>query len=326
MANSANSVADLRPSGPIPVGLSRCLAGKEVRYDGMGARSSWPHKALDGLFAPIDICPEVGIGLGVPRPPIRLVEDAQVIRVERIDDADFEVSADLRAFGEQFVADHPHIAGFIFMHKSPSCGVHRVKVYRRGAEMPERRGQGVFAQAVTAANPELPIDDGPRLFDAVLCDHFVTRTYAYAHWLAVAEDLTPKKLLDFHSMYKYLLMAHSPTQYSSCGKLLSQLKGVDLAELAKEYSREFFAGLAQIPTHGTHSNVLSHLQGYFKKGLPSAARQELALLIDEYRKGDIPLLAPLSLLRHHLLTFPNDYLEMQVYLEPHPGRALRRAL
>ena len=319
-------IAELRPSGPVKVGISSCLLGNEVRYDGMGAKSSWPHAALESLFSPIATCPEMSIGLGVPRPPIRLVEEDQVIRVERIDDSSFEVSQDLKNHAQKFVAQHPDMAGYIFMHKSPSCGVHRVKVYDRRGGMPERRGRGVFAQAVVDHRPTLPIEDGPRLFDDKLCDLFVTRAYAHAHWLAMLEVLEAKALVEFHSMYKYLLMAHSPSAYRTCGRIVSKLKGVDLDVVATQYGEHFFSGLAEQPTQGTHANVLSHLHGYFKKALDSASRQELARLIDAYRVGEEPLLAPLALLRHHLLKYPNEYVEMQVYLDPHPGRALRRRL
>ncbi len=316
-----------RPDAPLPIGISQCLLGDEVRYDGSGARSSFPHAALAGLFAYESFCPEVGIGMSVPRDPIRLVGTLDDVRLVGVKDPTLDVTEDLIAYANAQVENFGHLAGYIFMHNSPSCGLLRVKVYPNKKSAPAKReGRGLYAREVTRQLPNLPVEDGGRLFDAILRENFVTRTFAYAHWLRVKEDLSPGRLVAFHSRYKYLLMAHSQVAYRETGQLLSDLKQ-DFEEKAERYIGLLMAGLTQTASRKGHANVLSHLQGYLKKRIDSPSRQELDSLIDAYRRGEIPLLAPLTLLKHHFRRYPDEYVLQQSYLEPHPSQAaLRRQL
>ncbi len=311
-----------RPAGPVSIASSACLTGAEVRYDGSGARSSYPHDRLDGLLQLRPVCPEMGIGMGTPRPPIRLVGHLDAPRAVGVTEPDRDYTAELVEYAQDQVRTlrAAGIAGFVFMKNSPSCGMHRVKVYG-DTGMAVRRGRGIFAAALLDAWPELPGEDCGRLFDAVLCENFVLRVFAYAHWLACEEEgLSPAALVTFHSRYKYLLMAHSIVAYKEAGRLLADLSG-DWQSVAARYIRILSAGLARPASRGGHANVLSHLQGYFKNVLPSEARQELATLIEDYRTGQQPLLAVLALLRHHLSRYPEQYLACQVYLEPTPAAA-----
>lgn len=320
-----------RPEPPLPVAISQCLLGSEVRYDGSGARSSFPHAALDGLFDYRGICPEVAIGLGTPREPIRLVGEVARPRVVGVKDPSLEVTADLARYGREQAALLGDVAGYVFMKGSPSCGLFRVKVYPEhngqvtGA--PSKQGRGAYAAAVVEARPNLPVEENGRLHDPVLRENFVTRTFAYAHWQALERaGLSAARLVAFHSRYKYLLMAHSVPHYQQAGRLLADLKK-DLAGKAEAYIRVLMTGLAEPATRRGHANVLSHLQGYFTKHLDSAARQELDELVHGYRRGEQPLLAPIALLRHHLRRFPDEYVAHQVYLDPHPSATgLRRPL
>lgn len=317
-----------QPQAPLTIGISRCLLGREVRYDGTGARSSLPHDSLDGLFEFRDICPEVGIGMTVPREPIRLQDAGSGVRVVGVKDASVDVTEALYDFGQRHAARSADLAGFIFMHNSPSCGVHRVKVYPGHAAPAERKGRGMFAQAMTDALPVMPVEDAGRLFDDVLRENFVTRAFAYAHWQALLAEqpLTAGRLIEFHSRYKYLLMAHDVGAYKQCGQLLSNLKG-NLEQTAAAYIAALMGGLTQAATRKGHANVLSHLQGYLKKHLDSDSRQELSGLIDAYRMGQQPLLAVIGLLKHHFRRHEDAYVEMQIYLHPHPEQAaLRRSL
>jgi uncharacterized protein YbgA (DUF1722 family) len=185
----------------------------------------------------------------------------------------------------------------------------------------------VFADAVARAHPALPVADCGRLFDPVLCENFVTRVFAYAHWRqVVAAGLTAERLIAFHSAYKYLLMAHSVPSYKEAGRLLSDLSG-DVAAIAARYLEVLTQGLARPARPGGHANVLQHLAGYVKDDLDAATRQELAESIHAYRRGEVPLMAPLTLLKHHLRRFPDRYALEQIYLNPHPPAAgLRRPL
>ncbi len=314
-----------RPDGPLKVGLSHCLTGAEVRYDGTGAKSSLPHAELQGLFEFSSVCPEMGIGMSSPRPPIRLVTRENEIRAVGVADPSLDVTEKLRQFADNF--DASRLSGVIFMHNSPSCGVYRVKVYNRPDAPAERSGRGLFAARVMEKQPLLPVEDAGRLFDDVLRENFVTRAFAYAHWCELEKaGLNSGALIAFHSAYKYLLLAHDQAAYKACGALLSNLK-TDFEAKAQEYIALLMAGLTKPATRKGHANVLSHMQGYFKRNLDSNSRQELDRLIQAYRRGEQPLLAPLALLRHHLQTYPDDYLSLQTYLEPHPPAAgLRRSL
>ncbi len=315
-----------RPEPPLQIGISQCLLGEEVRYDGSGARSSFPHAALAGLFEYRSFCPEVGIGMTVPRDPIRLVGTEQDYRVVGVKDPTIDKTDELRAYASEQVKQFTDFAGYIFMHNSPSCGLMRVKIYPSRNAPAKRQGRGIYAAEVTRQLPNLPVEDGGRLFDVVLRENFVTRTFAYAHWLRVNEDLTPGRLVAFHSRYKYLLMAHSQVAYQETGRLLSNLKS-DFAQKAQTYIGLLMQGLAQPCSRKGHANVLSHLQGYLKKRIDSESRQELGGLIEAYRLGEVPLLAPITLLKHHFRRYPDEYVLQQSYLEPHPSHAaLRRQL
>ena len=312
---------------PVRIGISRCLLGTEVRYDGTGAASSFPRQTLEGLFEYVDLCPEIGIGMTVPRAPIRLIARDGGVRAVGVADPTVDKTDELNAYVEKVAPRLSDLAGYVFMHNSPSCGVHRVKLYDRADAPPRRSGRGIFAAGVMERFPDLPVEDAGRLFDDVLRENFVTRVFTYAHWRSFAEEeITAKRLIAFHSAYKYLLMAHDQQIYKRCGRLLSDLSA-DVAQISAEYLSLLMQGLTRPATRGSHANVLAHLQGYFKKHLDSESRQELDALVQAFRRGEQPLLAPLTLLKHHLRNYPHEYLSIQRYLQPHPDHAgLRRSL
>jgi uncharacterized protein YbgA (DUF1722 family)/uncharacterized protein YbbK (DUF523 family) len=316
-----------RPAPPLKVAVSDCLTGAEVRFDGAHKRSSLCHDKLAGLFEWRGICPEVGIGMGVPRDAIRLVGDVAAPRARGIKDPTVDVTEALQAYARSVLPSLADVAGYVFIKNSPTCGLYRVKVYSRAGVPPVSNGRGIFAAAVVAARPELPVEESGRLEDPVLRENFVTRTFAFAHWQrCVARGMSAARLIAFHSAYKYLLMAHSVTRYREAGRLLADLSS-DLPGRAATYLGLLMTGLARPATRGGHANVLQHLQGYVKDSLDSATRHELAQLIDGFRRGEMPLLAPLTLLRHHLRRFADAYALEQIYLEPHPSAAgLRREL
>ncbi|MCB1685294.1 MAG: DUF1722 domain-containing protein [Pseudomonadales bacterium] len=313
------------------LGISQCLLGEEVRYDGSGAKSSFPHAALAGLFEYRGICPEMGIGMGVPRAPIRLIEGAAGARAVGVQDPAADFTDRLQDFGARMVPGLRDVSGYVFMKNSPSCGLFRVKVYPHDGSgvtgAPEHRGRGIYAEAVVAGLPELPVEESGRLNDVVLRENFVTRVYAYAHWQRfLAAGLTAHGLIAFHSRYKYLLMAHSTVHYRDAGRLLGDLS-VDLPGVAQRYVGILMAGLTIPATRKSHANVLSHLQGYLKRALDGPSRQELDGLVARYRTGELPLLAPITMLKHYFRLHPDEYIDYQVYLDPHPqAAALRRPL
>lgn len=311
-----------RPVAPLRVAVSKCLLGERVRYDGGHKKSSLPHDELAGLFTFVGLCPEVAIGLGTPREPIRLEGTTESYRAVGVTDKQ-DVTARLQHEAERVVPVVQQSAAYIFMKNSPSCGLFRVKVYDANGS-PHPRGQGVYANRLRELLPDLPVEESGRLFDPVLRENFVTRAFVYAHWQRlIAAGVKAAHLVEFHARYKYLLMAHSVAHTTSAGRVLSDLSGGSQALMtcASQYFRELMAGLAKPATRGGHANVLSHLQGYVKQALGAHDRAELARLIEEYRLGAQPLLAPLTLLRHHLQHHASAYALQQIYLEPHPPSA-----
>jgi uncharacterized protein YbgA (DUF1722 family)/uncharacterized protein YbbK (DUF523 family) len=312
------------PEPPLTVAVSECLIGGEVRYDGGHKRSSLPHDRLEGLFSFRPICPEVGIGLGVPRDVIRLVGPVQAPRAQS---AAEDATDRLASYAREQLPVLDDVDGYVFMKGSPSCGLFRVKVYANASAAPSYDGRGIYAGEIVRARPELPVEESGRLFDAVLRENFVTRTFVHAHWRKLRDaGVTAKRLIAFHSAYKFLVMAHSVSSYQSVGRLLADLSG-DLEAIAARYFSALMQSLATPASRGGHANALAHLQGYVKRAIPSRSRQELAALIESYRRGEVPLLAPLSLLKHHLVEHAAIYALSQLYLQPHPpSAALRREL
>lgn len=226
-------------------------------------------------------------------------------------------------------AEHTDLCGYIFMQKSPSCGLERVKVYQDNGMPIDGGGRGIYAQAFCARHPNLPVEEDGRLNDPVLRENFLTRVFVYATWQQLlAEGLTRHRLLEFHSRYKYLLMAHSPVHYKSLGNLLGSMpKDVDLDTLAAGYFSELMTALSKCATRGTHTNVLQHISGYLKQAISAEDKQEVQTLIGQYRQGIVPLVVPLTLLKHHFRQHPDRYIAQQAYLQPHPENlSLRNAI
>lgn len=301
----------------IKVGISACLLGAPVRYDGGHKRSVFCERELAEHFDFHPVCPEMAIGLGAPRPTIRLVRRDGQLRAEASNGA-FDVTDQLIAFSEQKVRELHFISGYILCAKSPSCGMERVKVYG-GAQGAAKEGVGLYARALMEAHPLLPVEEEGRLNDPILRENFVLRVFAYHDWQQLmGGGLSAARLIAFHSRYKHLVLSHAPEAYRVLGRLLGSLKERALAAVADEYIRGLMAALTRRANRKGHSNVLQHLQGYFKRRLTAGQRQELAETIHKYRVGLLPLLVPLTLIRHYLREHPNSYLEQQVYLTPHP--------
>lgn len=302
----------------IRVGISACLLGQAVRFDGGHKRSHFCVQELGAHFDYHPLCPEMAIGLGAPRAAIRLVKRHGEIRAEA-SNGSFDVTDQLIAFSEQQARRLDFISGYILCAKSPSCGMERVRIYGANNEGSAKEGVGLFARALMAANPLLPVEEEGRLGDPVLRENFVLRVFAYHDWQQLcAHGITASALIGFHSRYKYLVLSHATSHYRALGRLLADLGREPLETIAGRYIQGLMAALTIRANRRGHTNVLMHLQGYFKRVLTPSQKQELTELIDKYRIGTVPLLVPLTLLRHHLREHPNPYLAAQVYLDPHP--------
>ncbi|MCX2886915.1 DUF523 and DUF1722 domain-containing protein [Pseudomonas sp. DCB_BI] len=311
------------------IAISACLTGHSVRYNGGHKSSDLCRTQLEQHFDWLPVCPEVAIGLGVPRDPIRLIGNPEQPEVVGTRNPGMDVTGPLRSYGEQMASQLDDICGYIFMQKSPSCGLERVKVYQDNGYPAMNGGRGVYAQAFCEMRPDLPVEEEGRLHDPVLRENFISRVYAYADWQRVlAEGLSRGALVRFHSRYKYLLMANNPQAYRTLGRLLGSMdKDVDPQAIGQLYFSQLMQALRRCASRGTHCNVLQHLCGYFKNALTQQDKDELQTVIGQYHKGVVPLVVPLTLLKHHLRKHPDPYLQQQAYLQPHPeSLGLRNAV
>ena len=310
--------------GQVRLGVSACLIGAKVRFDGGHKRNRFLIDELGSHFEFVPFCPEVAIGMGTPRPSIRLVGDVEAPRALGSRDDGLDVTDALKAYSDNRARRLEGLSGFIFKKDSPSCGMERVKVYSDKG-MPQREGVGIFARAVQQANPLLPVEEEGRLNDSTLRENFVSRVFVYARWQALRQQgLTKKGLLDFHTRHKLLLMAHSPVAYRELGRLLARLDNASLDGLADRYIERIMQVLKTPANRKRHVNVLQHVLGYLRKHVDAVNRADLVDVIDDYRLGMVPLVVPVTLLQHHFRSNPHPWISRQVYMNPHPRELLLR--
>lgn len=310
------------------LGISACLLGDPVRYNGGHKESRLCSRDLAQHFDFVPVCPEVAIGLGTPREPIRLIGDPSAPRAVGTLKRERDVTKALAEFGEHMAGELHGISGYIFMHRSPSCGLERVKVYRENGHTAEGGARGIYAGAFCARHPDLPVEEDGRLMDPVLRENFLTRVFAYAQWQVFCSNgLTRRAIIEFHSRYKYQVLANDPEQYKALGRLLASIGQHDPVEVGPRYFSGLMAALKKCATRRTHSNVLQHLTGYLKRHLSPQEKAEIQRLIDQYRTGIVPLVVPMTLLKHHFSSHPDEYITQQAYLQPHPEElSLRNAI
>ncbi|MDZ4184568.1 MAG: DUF523 and DUF1722 domain-containing protein [Desulfuromonadales bacterium] len=311
-------------SATIKIGVSSCLLGERVRYDGGHKHNDYITDILGNYFSFVPVCPEVGCGLPIPREAMRLEGDPEAPRLltrqSRID-----LTAQMQAFCDAKVLEleKEDLCGFIFKKDSPSSGLFRVKVYNNG--MAVKNGRGLFAAAVARNFPLLPMEEEGRLNDAPLRENFIERVFSYRRWkdfLAGAPTLG--KLVEFHTAHKLLMMAHSPDYYRQMGELVAHGKELAVAELFRRYEELLMKGLTLHATAAKNTNVLQHIMGYFKKELTTEEKAELLEVIHQYHAHLLPLIVPLTLLKHYVRKYDQTYLQGQIYLSPHPAQLMLR--
>ncbi|MEC4749327.1 DUF523 and DUF1722 domain-containing protein [Methylomicrobium sp. Wu6] len=299
----------------IPIGISSCLLGQEVRFDGGHKRDSYITGTLGQYFEFHPFCPEVAIGLGVPRPILHLVKVDGEIRCVGVKDPERDVTERLRDYADQLKDRYAELCGYILKKGSPSCGMERVKVYTGVQPRPE--GVGIFAEAMMHLNPLLPVEEEGRLGDPGLRENFIQRVYVYYRWKKlVVEGISAPSLTRFHARHKLIIMSHG--DYRELGQMLADLSQENLAEVAERYIARLMKMLKHVPTRSQHVNVLQHIQGYLKKELNADDKSEMVEVIERYRRGEIPLIVPLTLLKHHFRKTPDPYIEESYYMSPYP--------
>lgn len=305
----------------IPVGISACLLGDAVRFDGGHKRLAFAADELAPWVRFEPVCPEMAIGLPTPRPALRLVKvEDDELQLRFSDGREGDLTDAMRDFTRQRIARFEQLCGYIVCAKSPSCGMERVRVYEPEGKNNRKAGRGIYTRLLMETFPWLPVEEDGRLHDPHLRENFVERIYAL-HELHALRDggLTRGGLIAFHSRYKLLLLAHSQPLYRELGRFVAAINDwSSLEDFFCEYRLRLMALMSHPATRRNHTNVLMHVQGYFRKQLNGRQRQELASLIDRYRQGTQPLLAPVTLLKHYMAEFPDAYLADQRYFDPWP--------
>jgi uncharacterized protein YbgA (DUF1722 family)/uncharacterized protein YbbK (DUF523 family) len=311
--------------GPIRVGVSACLLGEEVRFDGGHKRDDFLTRVLGPFVEWVPVCPEVDIGLGVPRDTLRLVgeESAPRLVIQRTGE-DLTERMQRYAAGKIRELEALHLDGYVLKRASPSCGLFRVRVYLPNG-MPSGAGRGIFAEELATRLPMLPIEEEGRLTDPSLRENFIERVFAAARWRTfVARQPRARDLVAFHAAEKFAILAHSPARYPELGRLVATAGRTLTRDKLAQYGTLLMQARASRATRARHTNVLQHLAGFFKRQLGAGERAELAGLIEDYRAGLLPLVVPITLIRHHVRRLEVTYLAEQTYLNPHPKELMLR--
>lgn len=301
------------------IGISACLLGRPVRYDGGHKHDRFLTDTLGRYVEYVPVCPEVECGLGVPREAMRLVGSPQSPRLVTI-----KTQENLTARMEQWAKkrlselEGEGLCGFIFKSDSPSSGMERVKVYDDNG-VPAKTGIGIFARRFMERFPLTACEEEGRLHDPVLRENFIERLFTYRRWRqALAEKNRLRALVDFHTRNKLLVMSHSTKHLTEMGRIVAAAKKTPLPDVVGRYQALLMEALALKATPRKHTNVLMHMLGYFKKDLDTAEKQEMLSIIEDYRMELIPLIVPMTLMGHYVRKYDKAYLKDQTYLNPHP--------
>lgn len=330
MAGEPQASAGMAGDGPEPLPLlvSACLLGDPVRFDGQHKRDAYIVDTLGRYFRYVKVCPEVEAGMGVPRETVRLVADPARPGAPRLvtGRTGIDWTGRMEAFARErleALADED-LCGYLCKKDSPSSGMSRVKVYA-ATGIPERAGSGVFTRLFMERFPWVPVEEEGRLNDPVLRENFIERVFRLRAWRDLARQGPDRgRLVAFHTDHKMLLLTHSRTAYTDLGRLVARARELPGDELYRRYGEAFLAALARPATRGRTTDVLQHMAGHFKNLIPTDDREELAEVVERYRRGLVPLVVPLTLLRHHIRRHDVPWLSRQVFLDPHPLELMLR--
>lgn len=302
----------------IKIGVSSCLLGNKVRYDGGHTRDRFITDTLEQYMDFVPVCPEVECGLGTPRPSMRLKGDVAKPRLV-VTKTDEDHTDQMSTWAEKRLEElaREELCGFIFKKNSPSSGMARVKVFNEKGQ-PVKKGRGIFAGMFMNRFPLIPVEEDGRLNDPKLRENFIERIFTLQRWRKTLEKPTRGNLVSFHTQNKMLLRSHSEKHYRLMGKLVASPKVPSVKTLYRDYGVLLIQALTLQSTIAKHTNVMMHMLGYFKKQLSAAEKAEMLSLIEEYRQGYLPLVVPLTLFSHYVSKYEQTYLSTQTYLNPHP--------
>ena len=308
---------------PLRIGVSTCLLGEEVRHDGGHKRDPYLVETLGRMVEWVPVCPEVEIGLGTPREPIRLVRDQKELdSVRLVSRSGVELSKRMQRYARTRTRElaRDNLSGYIVKKDSPSCGMARVKVWNANDKSAStRNGRGIFTAELLRQYPNMPVEEEGRLHDPSLRENFFERIFAYQNLRTLFSGRwTNGDVVRFHTNHKLTLMAHSLPRYRELGRLVADVKAISRAEFSRRYEDEFMTAMTTLATTARHTNVLMHALGHFKRHLDNPSRSELLTVVGDYKQRLVPRIVPLTLIRHHAQILDVSYLLGQTYLNPHP--------
>lgn len=307
------------------LGISECLLGRPVRHDGGHKHDRFLTDTLGTWVEWVSLCPEVEIGLGTPRPAMRLVASGTGARLV-VRKTGEDLTGRMTSWAKGRLEGLGDLDGFVLKKDSPSCGMERVRLYPEAEGVqPAKNGRGLFAAALIDRYPLLPVEEEGRLNDPVLREHFIERVFAYRRWTDfVAGDPGPGDLVAFHAAAKMSLLSHHPGKYRALGRLVADAGAGSFTARLEEYGRAYMDVLAHRATRRRHANVLQHLLGHLKETLDRDDRAEMVELIEAYRAGSVPLVVPITMLRHHFRRSGSEWVRAQTYLNPYPDELMLR--
>ncbi len=303
----------------IKLGISACLLGENVRYNGGHKLDHFLRETLGKYMEYVPVCPEVEAGFGVPRETMQLVGDVDAPRLVKTKSRT-DHTEQMRSWAQKRVKEleRENLCGYIFKKDSPSSGLLRVKVYNEKG-MPEKKGVGLFAREFVNHFPLIPVEEEGRLHDPQLRENFIEQIFTLKRWRdTLLKNPGMRDIVDYHARNKLLLMAHSPEDARSMGKLVAGAAKMDRNAFCREYEAQLIAAMRLKTTIKKHVNVLQHIMGYFKNQLSADEKQELLETFERFKAGYLPLLVPITLLNHYIRKYDQKYLGQQTYLNPHP--------
>ena len=310
----------------IKIGVSSCLVGEKVRWNGDHKQNHFVREVLSDYFNYVSVCPEMEVGMGVPRETVALYGDLNKSRmISKKTQTDWTKPMEFYIKNRISSLTHDDLCGYIFKSKSPSCGLGRVPVYAEFGSNRVRHGAGVFAKAFINKFPLVPTEDEGRLNDPMIRENFIVKVFSFSR----LKDLFQKnfsigKLVRFHTQQKFLLLAHSRKYYDELGHLVAKPKSLSPDILMEKYGNIFMKALSFKATQKKNTDVLLHMMGFFKKVLSKVEKEDILTTIQDYRKGLLPLIVPVTLIRHQVHKHNIEYLKDQAYLNPHPKELMLR--
>lgn len=312
-------------TGKIKIGISTCLLGENVRYDGGHKRDNYLVNILGRYVEYVPVCPEVECGMPIPREAMRLIGNPGSPRlVQRSSGTDVTNQMEEWIPGKLKQLEKEQLCGFIFQKNSPSSGLYRIKVYNEKG-MGEKKGVGIFARAFTKQFPYLPVEDDGRLHDPMLRENFIQRIFVEYRWKnLLAAGPSRSDLVSFHTQHKLLLMAHSPSLMRELGAIVAHISEGSLDSVYDAYYDKLISCLKLPSTIKKNVNVLQHIAGYFKKQLSTDEKKEIGEIINSYHQHTVPLIVPVTIMNHYIRKYKEEYLGGQYYLHPHPDELALR--